>query len=133
MLQLTVPVFKPLPLSEAVWVMVTLADGAPPDVGTLMFAGQPGTGGVVSVMVTAKAQLDVRPAPSVTVHPTYVTLLRANVEPLVTLHTVLAIPELSVETTFVYVTVAPAVEVASLLTLVQVSAGAMVSVTLTQK
>jgi hypothetical protein len=78
-------------------------------------------------------QLDARLAPSVTVQLTYVNALMANVDPLVTLHTVLLIPELSLDTTFVYVTVAPLLDVASLVTSVHVSDGGVVSLTLTQK
>src|SRR5439155_1038892 len=85
-------------LSVAVTAKVTLLEQVPPDVLTLMLAGQVMTGTSLSLTVTVKLQVALLPWPSLALQFTVVGP-RAKLLPLAVLHVTVVVPQLSVAVT----------------------------------
>jgi hypothetical protein len=113
---------------------VTIVRALPPDVTLVgLVVGHPGLGGVTSVVSIVNAQLDVRFALSVFVHPTYTSWFAGIKVPFVTLHVGPdLIPDPSDDTMWLKFTMVPDEFVSGGLRLEQVSVGGVVSETLTE-
>src|SRR5439155_541174 len=120
-------------LSAAVTAKVTLLVQVPPEVLTLMLAGQVTTGASVSLTVTVKLHVPELPWPSLALQFTVVGP-KAKLLPLAGVQVTVAVPQLSVAvTTKVTLLVQVPVEVLTLMLAGQAMTGASASLTVTVK